>query len=343
MPNRFSLAPLTNLQSHEDSTLSEDEYNWLVKRAEGGFGMVSTCASHVSKRGQGFKGQLGIFSDDHIEGHKKLAQGIKAHGSIAIVQLHHAGMRSPKELIGQAPECPSDNEAFGALGMDTQGVERLIQDFVEASVRAEKSGYDGIQLHGAHGYILAQFLSAEINQRTDQYGGSFENRCRIFFEIIEGIKQQCSEDLLIGLRLSPERFGLNLGEVKQLTQNLVDTGKVDYLDISVWDYLKKPEEDEYADKTLMAHFTELDYKDVVLSIAGKVKHGADVQNVIDLGADMACLGRSGILHFDFPKQVLSNPHFERIPTPVSETYLQSQGLGPAFVNYMRKWKHFVED
>ena len=88
--NRFFLAPLTNQQSHEDGTLSNDEYKWLTMRAEGGFGMTMTCASHVQEIGKGFPGQLGIWSDHHLDGLTRLANGIKKENSVAIVQLHHA-------------------------------------------------------------------------------------------------------------------------------------------------------------------------------------------------------------------------------------------------------------
>ncbi|MGB0431740.1 MAG: NADH:flavin oxidoreductase [Bacteroidia bacterium] len=343
MKNRFMLAPLTNHQSREDGTLSDDEYHWLTKRAEGGFGMVTTCASHVSKIGQGFPGQLGIFNDLHIEGHKRLAAEIKKHGSLGIVQLHHAGMRSPKALIGQAPECPSNNKEFGAKAMSHERVKAVIQDFIDGAKRAQDCGYNGVQLHGAHGYILAQFLSAQINKRTDEYGGSYENRCRIFSEIIDGTRATCGNDFLLGVRLSPERFGLNLAEVKQLTQDLIDFDKIDFLDISVWDYTKLPEDEAYQDKTLMMHFLELDRKNVMLSIAGKIKDEPDVSNVLNAGADLVCVGRSGILHYDFPKQVIENPNFERIKTPVSEAYLKEQGLGDAFIDYMKNWKYFVAE
>src|SRR5436853_2482911 len=107
MKNRLMLAPLTNCQSHPDGTLSEDEFRWLTYRAEGGFGLTMTCAAHVQRVGQGFPGQLGVFGDEHLAGLTRLASTIKSHGSVAVVQLHHAGMRSPKELIGEAPHCPS--------------------------------------------------------------------------------------------------------------------------------------------------------------------------------------------------------------------------------------------
>src|SRR5258708_7960935 len=127
MKNRFMLAPLTNLQSHADGRLSDDEFRWLTLRAKGGFGLTMTCAAHVSRTGQGFPGQLGIFSDAHVEGLTRLAQTIKADGSVAIAQLHHAGMRSPSDLIGEAPHCPSDNDETKARALSPSEVERLTE------------------------------------------------------------------------------------------------------------------------------------------------------------------------------------------------------------------------
>ena len=119
MKNRFVLAPLTNQQSNDDGSLSEDEFKWVAMRAAGGFGLTMTCASHVQKNGRGFPGQLGIWSDDHIPGLKRLVDAIKAQDSIAIAQLHHAGMRSPADLIGEAPVPHLDHGVGG--GGDHQG------------------------------------------------------------------------------------------------------------------------------------------------------------------------------------------------------------------------------
>ena len=142
MKNRFMLAPMTNSQSHEDGTLSDDEFHWLTLRAKGGFGLTMTCASHVQKVGQGFVGQLGIFDDIHIDGHRRLAAAIKSEGSLAVVQLHHAGIRSPEELIGQKPVCPSNNEETGARALSLDEVRELRDDFIRAAVRAKNAGYD---------------------------------------------------------------------------------------------------------------------------------------------------------------------------------------------------------
>ena len=125
MKNRFMLAPLTNTQSHDDGILSDEEFKWLTMRAKGGFGLTMTCAAHVQAIGQGFPGQLGVFSDEHLEGLTRLAAEIKSHESIAICQLHHAGMRSPADIIGETPVCPSDNEEFKARYMSTEEVKEL--------------------------------------------------------------------------------------------------------------------------------------------------------------------------------------------------------------------------
>ena len=125
MKNRFMLAPLTNCQSHPDGRLSDDEFRWLTMRAKGNFGLTMTCAAHVQKNGQGFPGQLGIFSDDLLSGHQRLAKAIQDEGSLAVIQLHHAGMRSPKDLIGEAPVCPSADEKTGSRALTLEEVQQF--------------------------------------------------------------------------------------------------------------------------------------------------------------------------------------------------------------------------
>ena len=341
MKNRFMLAPLTNGQSYEDGRLSDDELNWLTMRAKGGFGIVMTCASHVHAVGKGFSGQLGIFSDDHIEGHQKLTASIKAHGSLAVIQLHHAGMRSPAELINEAPVAPSVNEEFGARELSITEVKQLRDDFINAAIRAKKSGYDGVEVHGAHGYILTQFISREINKRNDDYGGSLKNRSRILFEIVDGIREACGKEFLLGVRLSPEKFGMDLLEIKELCQQLIDEGKIDFLDISLWDTYKLPEDKEYQNLSLLEHFTRLDFKEVKLTVAGKISTGGDVIKILDTGVDFVTIGRSAILHHDFPLRVIENRDFIPTELPVSKKYLTNEGLSEAFIKYMGRWPNFV--
>ncbi|MBT8211095.1 MAG: NADH:flavin oxidoreductase [Eudoraea sp.] len=341
--NRFMLAPMTNTQSHEDGTLAEDEYRWLTMRAMGGFGITMTCASHVQEIGKGFPGQLGIFSDNHIEGHRRLSAGIKSHGSVAVVQLHHAGMRSPKELIGENPVCPSDQPKYSARGLSLDEVWQLRDDFIAAAVRAKASGYDGVEVHGAHGYILTQFLSSAINKRTDAYGGNFENRSRLLFEIVTSIREKCGPDFLLGVRLSPERFGMKLAEVKEVTQRFIYEGEIDFLDISLWDVFKLPEEAEQQNQHLLEHFTNLDRGAVKLTVAGNIRTANDVNKVLETGVDFVSIGRAAILHHDFPERVMEKPDFSPVEIPVAADYLRKEGLGENFIRYMRRWEGFVTD
>lgn len=343
LKNRFMLAPLTNRQSHEDGSLGEDELKWLSMRAKGGFGLTMTCASHVQDIGKGFPGQLGIFDDMHIEGHKRLAKAIKAYDSLAVIQLHHAGMRSPKEVINQQPVCPSYNEECDARALTLDEIKTLRDDFITAAQRSKKAGYDGIEVHGAHGYILCQFLSSEINKRDDEYGGSLENRSRILFEIVDGIRKTCGKEFLIGIRLSPERFGMDLKEIKTLSQQLIDQGNIDFLDISLWDCFKYPEDNNYKNKTLLKHITALDFKNVKLTVAGKISSGKDVHEILNSGVDFVTIGRSAILHHDFPKLVMEDPNFTPKVLPVSKDYLKNEGLSDTFIDYMNRWPGFVDE
>lgn len=342
MKNRFMLAPLTNLQSHADGTLSEDEFRWLTMRAQGGFGLTMTCAAHVQAQGQGFPGQLGIFSDAHLPGLTRLASTIRAAGSLAVAQLHHAGMRSPKDVIGTDPVAPSADKDTGARALTATEIEQLTEDFIAAALRAEKAGFDGVELHSAHGYVLCQFISPETNRRDDKWGGSLQNRTRILRDIIAGVRARCRPDFSLGVRLSPERFGLKLAEVRDLAAELM-RGSLDYIDMSLWDVFKEPVEEEFRGKRLMAYFTELDRGDTRLGVAGKIVTGDDAARVLDEGADFAIVGRSAILHHDFPRHVAKDPHFHPVALPVTKEHLAAEGLGPKFIAYMQSWKGFVAE
>ena len=337
LKNRFMLAPLTNTQSFEDGRLSDEEFRWLTMRAEGGFGLTMTCASHVQEIGKGFPGQLGVFSDDHLEGLKRLSSKIKANGSVAICQLHHAGMRSPEDLIGQRPVCPSDNEKLNARGLSIAEVEELRDDFIKAAIRSEEAGFDGVELHGAHGYILAQFLSSDINKREDQYGQSLTNRSRILFEIIEGIRIECNPNFIVGVRLSPERFGLKLKEIIILAEQLMTSNKIDFLDMSLWDAFKEPEEEEFKGKKLITYFTELERGNTRLGVAGAIKTPLDAEKTLAEGVDWIMLGRAAMLNHNFPKLYQANQAFSPTEIPVTEDYLKNEGLSEKFIQYISKW------
>ncbi len=342
--NRITLAPLTNWQSHADGTLGEDEYRWLTMRGRGGFGMVMTCAAHVQAAGQGFPGQLGVWSDAHLCGLTRLAQGIHAGGGVSCLQLQHSGRRAEPELTGQPRVAPWDDAETGARALCTGEVEQLVQDFIAAARRAEQAGFQGVELHGAHGYLLAQFLDAEHNRRSDRYGGSFDNRKRIVFELIDGIRRATAPSFQLGLRLSPERFGIEMVEALALAQEVLAGGQLDYLDMSLWDCFKLPLDPAYAGRPLIEHFAKLPRGGTRLGVAGKILDAATARRCLDSGADFVLIGRGAMLHHDFARRALADAGFRSIERPVSRAHLQAEGLGPAFLEYVtRTWPRFVAE
>jgi 2,4-dienoyl-CoA reductase-like NADH-dependent reductase (Old Yellow Enzyme family) len=336
--NRFVLSPLTNLQSHPDGVLSDDEFRWLTMRAEGGFALTMTCAASVQEEGVGFPGQLGFHDEKHLPGLTRLAAKIKEHGSHAVGQLHHGGLRSLKN-----PKAPSDDEKLKAQAMTLDEVQHSRDCFISAAQRAERAGFDGVELHGAHGYLICSFLSPELNRRDDLYGGDAERRMRFLLECVDGVRAATKPGFSLGVRLSPERWGLVVTEIRDVAQRLMRDGKTDYIDMSLWDVKKEPQDETFQGRTLASYFTDLDRNGTRLGAAGKIMSAQDARDVLAMGFDFPVLGRAAILHHDFPKRVAADPNFAAVATPVSEAYLHNEGLGPAFVTYMRTWKGFVEE
>jgi 2,4-dienoyl-CoA reductase-like NADH-dependent reductase (Old Yellow Enzyme family) len=342
MKNRLLCAPMTTRQSHDDGTLSDEELRWLVMRAEGSFGMVMTCGSHVQPVGRGFFGQLGCWSDDHIPGLARLAAAINAGGSISSLQLYHAGERG-EPFLGEKLVAPWDREEKNIRALTTDEVRQAIDDFILAAVRAEKAGFHGIELHGAHGYLPAQFFDKR-NQRQDGYGGSYEDRTRFMRETIDGIRAATGTDFQIGLRLSPERRGADMTETLRLAEESMTSGTIDYLDMSLWDCFKEPDEEAFKGRPLISYFVTLPRGDCKLAVAGKMMSAGAVQQCLDAGADFAAIGRAAILHHDFAHQVMSDPSFEAVPIPVPRSYLAKEGVSPAFAVYLSEiWKAGLAD
>lgn len=342
MKNRFMLAPLTNQQSHVDGTLSDEEFTWLTMRAQGGFGLTMTCASHVQAVGQGFAGQLGCFSDNHLEGLTRLATAINKEDSVSYVQLHHAGRRSPSDLIGSTPLSSGADEKMGARAMTTEEVEEMVEAFVAAAVRSEQAGYHGVELHGAHDYVLCQYLNSELNVRTDKYGGSLENRSRVLFEIVDGIRARCGSDFALAVRLSPERFGMHTREIVEIYGRLIEGNKVDMIDMSLWDVFKTAVDEDFVGQRLIDIFANLERGNTRLAVAGKLYSTADAQRSIDAGADIVAIGRAAVTNHDFPLQS-KDPAFVMRTLPVPRDVLLAEGLSEAFVGYMSSWAGFVGD
>jgi 2,4-dienoyl-CoA reductase-like NADH-dependent reductase (Old Yellow Enzyme family) len=347
--NRVTLAPLTNQQSFEDGRCSIEELDWLERRAQGGFALVMTCASYVSPTGKAFAGQLGCSSNDQLPGLRNLSDAIHRHAALALVQLHHAGSRSPAALIGQqpisasaVPEAAPNRDTPRAA---TSGeIEQIIEDFCVAAHRAHRAGFDGIELHGAHGYLFTQFLSTVSNQRSDDWGGTLAARARLLRTVAARIRTEIPKPFIVGVRLSPEDnsaavVGIDLDESLQVAQWLAADG-VDFIDLSLWDF-RRPTR-KRPDRFALPLFREALPQDVALFAAGAIWNRDDVQAVLSQGADFASLGKAAILNPDWPRHVHELGYQPR-RGPLTPEQLEALAISPPFVEYLRRFKGLVAE
>jgi 2,4-dienoyl-CoA reductase-like NADH-dependent reductase (Old Yellow Enzyme family) len=340
MRNRFVLAPLTNQQSGHDGSASEFDLHWIDQVAQGGYGLITTAAAHVEAGGIAFARQMGIHSDEHLPGLTGMATSIREGGGLSAVQLHHAGHRARREL-GGIPAPASGGTLPGVRAPATEQVERIRDSFIAAAMRAERAGFDGVAVHGAFGWILSEFMSPMLNDRTDKYGGSLENRARLTIEVIEGIRRCCGADFQIGWRLSVERYGLRLEELREITADVLDRQLIDYLDLALWDSAQIVQDGTYRGRTMLSVFTGIPRKGVRVGTAGKIMGAQRAAQLMEEGCDFVLIGRAGILQRDFPLQVKADPLYDSPRLPVTAQYLRAGGLSERFINHMRGWQSFV--
>ncbi|MBS7541789.1 NADH:flavin oxidoreductase [Ancylobacter oerskovii] len=341
MKNRFMLAPLTNQQSAPDGRATDDDVEWMKRVARGGYALVQTCATTVEAGGRAFRGQLGIHDDDLAPELSRMADAIRAGGALSAVQIHHAGHRARPEL-GGVPAPASEGNAPGYAALNLDEVERIRDSFVHAARRAERAGFDGVAVHGAFGWILSEFLSPLLNRRTDRYGGSLENRARLIFEVIDGIRAACRPDFQIGLRLSVERYGLRFEELVDVAAEVMHQQKIDYFDLALWDSRQAAPEGSYRDRSMLSAFTGLPRHGVRLGVAGKIRDVARCAELLQEGCDFVLIARAAILCPDFPLRARANPAYVSPTLPVSAAHLREMGLSLPFIDYMRTaWDGFV--
>ena len=345
-PNRIWLAPMTNTQSHEDGTLSDDELEWLRARAAGGFGVIESCATNVTEDGQGWEGEWGIYDDRHTDGWKRAADAVHEHGALLFAQLFHGGqraLRKPGRVPVSAAALGTPGEADEVRAATPEDIQRIIQAFVDAARRAERAGVDGVELHGAHGYLLNQFLRADLNTREDGWGGTLEGRARLIRTVMQRVREAVGPEFVVGVRVSPENGGfmkgLDLDESLQTAKWLCEDG-ADFIHVSLWDAHKNTTKrpDEHPTQV----FAEALPAGVPIITAGKIWTAEDAAGQLDLGASAVALGRAAITTQDWPWRVARDGG-EPFRPPVSAEHLRAHALGDAFVDYMKRWPGFVNE
>ncbi|HZI15882.1 MAG TPA: NADH:flavin oxidoreductase [Myxococcus sp.] len=339
--NRVWLAPLTNMQSHPDGTLSDDELRFLAMRAEGGFGLVETCATHVSQEGKAWPGELGVHDDSMVPGLTRLAARIHQGGALVSAQLFHGGLRADPAVSGLERWSASAHHEDGVTCREATeaDIEGVIEAFAQAARRCAQAGFDAVELHGAHGYLLSQFLSTVYNRRTDRWGGSLENRARLIRETVRAVRR-AAPSLHLAVRLSPEDFGqakgIDLDETIEVARMLAEDG-MELLHLSLWraalNTKKRPE------SHATPPFRKALGSQMRIIVAGTLWTCEEAEAQLALGADAVALGRAAIANHDWPRRARSGAPIQR--APVAPETLRAEGLSESFVTYMRQWKNFV--
>lgn len=330
LPNRAAVAPLTNTQSEPDGTLGDDEYRWLVRRAAGGWGLVSTCAAFVSPEGQAWNGQLGVAHDGHLPGLTRLATGMREAGCPSIVQLHHGGLKADL-----AERKLSTVDGDGVRGATEDDIARVIADFVAAARRSEAAGFDGVEIHGANGYLFTQFLAPEDNPRTDGYGGDLAGRARFLREAMRAVRTAVSPGFAVGVRLSPvdawTQRGLVLADGVQVAAWMAEDG-ADFVHLSLGNASgSAPHED--GDTPVVTAVRAAVDPAVPIHAAGGMWTREDARRTLDAGADVAVFGRASIAHPDWPRASAA-PDFAPLRPPWEPDHLRSVDVGPPLLGYL---------
>jgi len=348
LPNRIALAPLTNKQSLPDGRLGDDELGWIARRADGGFGLIETCAAYVARDGKAWDGELGVDRDALLPGLTRLAERIQRGGAVGLVQLFHGGVRADPNLTGERPWSAStwqeDTKDFVEPRPATErDIQRVIRQFVDAAVRAEAAGFAGVELHGAHGYLFSQFLSRTMNPRTDGWGDDLVGRARLLREVTRAVRLRCRSSFVVGVRLSLEDYfnarGMDLDDNLQVAAWLAEDG-VDFVHASLWDFTrmttKRPEAHQL---TLLRAALP---SEVAVIGCGKVWSLADAEAMLARGADIVSLGRSAILNPDWPIQSRDEKWLPLRP-PMTRADLIERSVSPNFAVYLRAFRGLVAD
>ncbi len=235
--NRFVYSATWDGCADANGCCTQKNIDNLVERVRGGVGLIITGMAYVKPEGRAAPGQLAVCADEQVEGLAKLAGSIRDAGGKVVLQLAHAGCYAPPALNGHEALCPSANDSDRfpkCRELTTSEISQVVEAFGKAAGRAKRAGFDGVQLHAAHGYLLSQFLSPFFNRRTDNYGGSIENRTRIIVETLLAIRNEVGDDFPVLVKINSEDFvdgGLSMDEMIEVCAMLERAG-LDAVEIS---------------------------------------------------------------------------------------------------------------
>jgi 2,4-dienoyl-CoA reductase-like NADH-dependent reductase (Old Yellow Enzyme family) len=349
--NRIVMAPMTNFSSNPDGTVTDAEVQYYARRS-GGVGMVITACTYVSANGKGFQGEFGANSDELVPSLQKLASGIKEQGAKAILQIFHGGRQCPPELVNGDVVSASAIPAEGVgkpvpRELTDKEVESIIRDFGETTRRAIDAGYDGVEIHGANGYLIQQFFSPHSNRREDRFGGSIEKRLAFPLAVVDEVKRVAAEhskdSFIVGYRFSPEEPetpGITMADTLVLIDALADK-KLDYLHVSLGDFWSTPRRGVEDTRSRMEIIQERVGSQVPVIGVGSIYSVDDALKAIQTGVQLIALGREIIIDPDWVQKVAEGREDEivtkidktkqqqlMIPDPLWQAIIHSPGWFP---------------
>jgi 2,4-dienoyl-CoA reductase-like NADH-dependent reductase (Old Yellow Enzyme family) len=235
--NRFVRSATWEGLAADDGTCTQALKDFYVQLAKGGVGLIITSHTYVRPDGMGSPRQLGLSDDKFIPGLRELTNEIHRYNTPVAVELSHAGILANEKITGQTPATVSNVEGYvGSSGreMTAEDIQEIVEVFARAARRAKEAGFDALQIHGAHGFLINQFLSPAFNKRTDTYGGPIENRAKVVVEIVEKMRSHVGNDFPILIKMNSEDYidgGLSVEESLQAALMFQDAG-IDAIELS---------------------------------------------------------------------------------------------------------------
>ena len=319
--NRVVMAPMTTWSSNDDYTISDEEVNYYKRRVNG-VGLVITGCTHVQPNGIGFTHEFAAYDDKYTPSLRKLADAAKSGGAPALLQIFHAGNKAlpsltPNGEVVSSSAVETEATAFAPSVLPRElshdEILEVIHAFGETTRRAIEAGFDGVEVHGAHGFLLQNFFSPFFNRREDEWGGSLENRLRfpltVIQEIKKVIKNYTTKPFIFGYRISPEEQG---GYGMEAAYELIDTlveQDLDYIHVSLDDVTLKPLGIEDG-KTRLELIVEHVNGRVPLMAAGSMVTADDVASALDKGLSLAAVGHTLIMNPDWVEKVQNGKEAE---------------------------------
>ncbi|WP_033570660.1 flavocytochrome c [Dickeya undicola] len=324
LKNRLLMAPMTTCTGFYDGTVTKELVEYYQVRA-GSIGAVIVECCFIDDKGLAFPGAIGIDNDDKIAGLAKVASAIKEKGSKAILQIYHGGrMVEPKLIGGQSPVGPSAVAAprEGAAVPDAltgEEVDAMIAKFGEGVRRAIEAGFDGVEIHGANTYLIQQFYSPNSNQRTDEWGGSRDNRARFPLAVLDithkMARQYADASFIIGYRFSPEEIeepGIRFDDTLYLLEKLAARG-LDYLHFSMGHTLRSSIVDTTDPTPLIGKYVAM-RSDTLAKVpvigVGGVVNKADADAALEQGYDLVAVGKACIAYPDWTDRLINQQTLE---------------------------------